>query len=50
MKGSLEGIRDNIAALIGTLYGESIFTNGGTEADNFAIKGLEVIGRYAYHK
>jgi len=39
-KGALEEARDNVAALIGARDEEIVFTSGGTEADNFAIKGV----------
>lgn len=35
----VEEARDKIAALIGARSEEIVFTGGGTEADNFAIKG-----------
>lgn len=38
VKGSLEQSRRKIAQLIGAEPGEIIFTSGGTEADNMAIK------------
>jgi cysteine desulfurase len=36
----VEEARDKIAALIGARSEEIVFTGGGTEADNFAIKGV----------
>jgi len=39
-KGAIEEARDKVAALIGAQGEEIIFTSGGTEADNFAIKGV----------
>jgi len=39
-KGATEEARDKVAALIGAGSEELIFTSGGTEADNFAIKGM----------
>ena len=39
-KGALEGARDKVADLIGAQSSELVFTSGGTEADNFAIKGF----------
>jgi cysteine desulfurase len=39
-KGAMEEARDNVAALIGAQSEEVIFTSGGTEADNFALKGV----------
>jgi len=38
-KGVLEESRAKVAALIGAQDEEIVFTSGGTEADNFAIKG-----------
>jgi len=38
-KGILEESRAKVAALIGAQDEEIVFTSGGTEADNFAIKG-----------
>jgi len=39
-RGATEEARDKVAALIGAGSEELIFTSGGTEADNFAIKGM----------
>lgn len=39
-KGAVEEARDNVAALIGAMGEEIVFTSGGTEADNFALKGI----------
>ena len=36
----VEEARDKIASLIGARSEEMVFTGGGTEADNFAIKGV----------
>ena len=38
-KAAIEEARDKIASLIGARSKEIIFTSGGTEADNFAVKG-----------
>ncbi len=38
-KGAIEEARVKIAHLIGALDEEIVFTSGGTEADNFALKG-----------
>jgi cysteine desulfurase len=38
-KTALEDAREEIAALLGALPGEVVFTAGGTEADNLAVKG-----------
>lgn len=39
-KQALEEARDKVAALIGAESEEVIFTGSGTEADNFALKGV----------
>ncbi len=39
-KGALEEVRDKVAAFINAGSDEVVFTSGGTEADNFAIKGV----------
>ncbi|MFH1784041.1 MAG: cysteine desulfurase NifS [bacterium] len=39
-KGAIEEARDNIAGMIGAEPEEIVFTSGGTESDNFAIKGV----------
>ncbi|MAH39694.1 MAG: cysteine desulfurase NifS, partial [Dehalococcoidales bacterium] len=39
-KGAVEEARGKVAALIGARDEEIVFTSGGTEADNFAIKGV----------
>jgi len=39
-KGAIEEARGKVAGLIGARDEEIVFTSGGTEADNFAIKGL----------
>jgi len=39
-KQALEEARDKVAALIGAEREEIVFTGSGTEADNFAIKGV----------
>jgi cysteine desulfurase len=48
-KAALDDARSAVAALIGAEPAEVIFTSGGTEADNFAIRGaaeaLEATGR-----
>src|ERR671915_13652 len=48
-KAAIDDARSAVAALIGAEPAEVIFTSGGTEADNFAIRGaaeaLEPTGR-----
>jgi cysteine desulfurase len=48
-KASLDEARTAVAALIGADASEVIFTSGGTESDNFAIRGvaeaLDITGR-----
>jgi hypothetical protein len=48
-KAAIDGARSAVGTLIGAEPAEIIFTSGGTEADNFAIRGvaeaLEVTGR-----
>jgi len=39
-KNALEEARERIAALIGADHREVVFTSGGTESDNLAIKGV----------
>ncbi len=39
-KGAIEEARARVADLIGARDGEIVFTSGGTEADNFALKGV----------
>ena len=39
-KGTLDDARSAVAALIGGDPSEVVFTSGGTEADNFAIRGV----------
>ncbi len=39
-KGAVEDARDRIAAFIGASPREIVFTSGGTESDNMAIKGV----------
>jgi len=39
-KGAIEEARTKVAELIGARSEEIIFTSGGTEADNFALKGV----------
>src|SRR5215204_4700072 len=48
-KGVLDGARSAVSALIGGEPSEIVFTSGGTESDNFALRGvaeaLEPTGR-----
>src|SRR5688572_30803955 len=48
-KAALDEARSAVATLIGADPSEVVFTSGGTESDNFAIRGvaeaLEVTGR-----
>ena len=48
-KAAIDGARSAVAALIAADPSEIVFTSGGTEADNFAIRGvaeaLEATGR-----
>jgi len=48
-KAAIDGARSAVAALIGAEPSEIVFTSGGTESDNFAIRGaaeaLDVTGR-----
>ncbi|MFC1904805.1 cysteine desulfurase NifS [Chloroflexota bacterium] len=39
-KGAMEEARAKVAGLIGARSEEIVFTSGGTEADNFALKGV----------
>ncbi|UCF77854.1 MAG: cysteine desulfurase NifS [Candidatus Eiseniibacteriota bacterium] len=39
-KAAIDGAREAVAKFIGALPDEIVFTSTGTEADNFAIKGL----------
>lgn len=49
-KKGLEAAREHVAALVGALPSEIVFTSGGTESDNLAIKGaLEAYKRKGNH-
>ena len=39
-RAAMEGVRAKIAAFLGAKPAEIVFTSGGTESDNFAIKGV----------
>ena len=39
-KSAIEKARSSVASLIGARDEEIVFTSGGTEADNFALKGV----------
>ena len=43
----VEESRESIAAVLGVAPGDVVFTSGGTEADNLAVKGLYRAGRAA---
>ena len=44
-KEAIESARDKVATLIGARSEEIVFTSGGTEADNFALKGIACANR-----
>ncbi|HEX9656317.1 MAG TPA: cysteine desulfurase family protein [Bacteroidota bacterium] len=39
-KGALEKSRETLASLLGASAGEIVFTSGGTESNNFALRGV----------
>ncbi|HEY5497491.1 MAG TPA: aminotransferase class V-fold PLP-dependent enzyme, partial [Syntrophales bacterium] len=39
-KGAVEEARERIAAFLGAAPGEIVFTSGGTESNNMAVKGV----------
>src|SRR5271167_2714666 len=43
-RAAVERSRDSVAALLGCLASEIVFTSGGTEGDNLAIAGLTGAG------
>lgn len=43
---AVESSRDNVAALLGSQSSEVVFTSGGTEADNLAIRGTAYAMRH----
>jgi len=49
-KAAVEKARAQVAELIGARPREIVFTSGGTESDNLAVKGAaEALGRYGRH-
>jgi cysteine desulfurase len=44
-KAAVEGARKRIASFLGAHPSEVVFTSGGTESDNFAIKGVAYANR-----
>ena len=44
-KDALEEARERVAAVLGCQPLEVVFTGGGTEADNLAVKGAALAGR-----
>jgi cysteine desulfurase len=48
-KTALEDAREEVAALLGARPGEVVFTAGGTEADNLAVKGAARVLRAREH-
>jgi len=48
-RGTIEDAREKVAELIGASPEEIIFTSGGTEADNFAIKGTVFAAKNSKH-
>jgi cysteine desulfurase len=47
-KTALEDAREEVASLLGAAPGEVVFTGGGTEADNLAVKGAARRARRAH--
>lgn len=45
---ALKAAREDIAAVMGCESGEILFTSGGTEADNMAIRGAAFLQRHRY--
>jgi len=39
-RAAVEAARENVAGLLGAKAAEIVFTSGGTESNNFAIKGV----------
>ena len=48
-RAAIETAREQVAALVGAQPGEVVFTSGGTEADNLALKGT-VLARDPDHR
>lgn len=46
---ALDGARERVARVLGCRPGEVIFTGGGTEADNLAVKGIALASRRGRH-
>jgi cysteine desulfurase len=44
-RAAVEAARETVAALLGAKAAEIVFTSGGTESDNFAIKGVAYANR-----
>jgi cysteine desulfurase len=42
-RAAVETAREQVAALVGAAPGEVVFTSGGTEADNLAVKGTVLV-------
>lgn len=45
-KESIDNFRNKIASMINAQYDEIIFTSGGTEANNLALKGIAFANKY----
>lgn len=48
-RGTIEDAREKVAGLISASPDEIVFTSGGTEADNFAIKGVAFAAKKGNH-
>ena len=48
-RGAIEDAREKVAELIGASPDEIVFTSGGTEADNFALKGTAFASKSGNH-
>jgi cysteine desulfurase len=44
-RSAIDGARDSVAGILGARPADVIFTSGGTESDNAAIKGVAFAGR-----